>query len=305
VLAEPVGALGAARPEALGVVLHEQVNAQNAFAVLSQNFEPANSRYDSRGADDFSIPGGVPSWAISALEVHGQYQGAQPNVDSVNVQFYGNSGANLPGHLIYSADLAPADATTGVFLLAFNPAIRLVGGGTYWVSAQANKSFASGQWSWFEYLGQHFNPSAWQNPGGNYRVCPTWGARVAACAIGANPDLAFRLHGEASSTYPAPILTHLDPGAAANRAFVLTVEGANIAAGATLQWTVGGSTTEHPLAVVNSGRATANIPAAAVTAFGQTAQVTVTNVGPCDGSCVSNALGFEVVNRMFLPMVRK
>jgi hypothetical protein len=306
-LAQPALALpSVAGPEAVGAVLHEQVNVQNAFAVLSQNFDDAFNRYDSRGADDFTIPGGVPSWEISAVEVFGQYlAGSQSGVSSVNVQIYSNSSANLPGHVIYTADLPPADAATGVFLLAISPPIKLIGGGTYWLSAQANKNYATGQWNWYEFSGQNFNPSAWQNPGGNYRVCPTWGARVAACAIGANPDLAFRLHGEVSDTYPAPILTHLDPGAAANRDFALAVEGANIAPGATLQWTVGGATTEHALAVANSSRATASLPASAVTAYGQTAQVTVTNPGPCAGSCVSNTLSFDVVNRTFLPMVRK
>jgi hypothetical protein len=91
----------------------------------------------------------------------------------------------------------------------------------------------------------------------------------------------------------------------ANRAFVLTVEGANIAANATLQWTVGSTTTPYSLTVSNSGRATANIPVEAVQAAGQTAQVTVTNPGPCAGSCVSNALSFDLTNRLFLPLVTR
>jgi hypothetical protein len=306
VLPAPVSAPASAGPEAAVALLHEQVNAQNAFAVLSQNFDQAYNRYDSRAADDFTIPGAVPSWEISAVEVHGTYPvGSQANVDSVNVQLFSNSSLNLPGHLIYSADLAPADASTGVFLLTFGSPIKLIGGGTYWVSAQANKNYATGQWNWFEYLGQNFNPSAWQNPGGNYRVCPNWGARVAACEIGANPDLAFRLHGAESSTYPAPILTHLNPGAMANQDFVLAVEGANIAPAATLQWTVGGTTKQYPLTVAHSGRATANIQAEDAAPYLQTAQVTVTNPGPCDATCVSNALGFDLANRLYLPMIRR
>ena len=114
---------------------------------------------------------------------------------AVNVFFYQNA-SGLPGTLVYSAlGLVPADAA-GTFTIALTtPAV--LPAGTYWVSVQAVMAFsAGGQWGWTERTVQSNSASAWQNPGGGFgNPCTSWGARVATCAVGTQPDLVYRLSG--------------------------------------------------------------------------------------------------------------
>src|SRR5256885_244321 len=53
---------------------------------------------------------------------------------------------------------------------------------TYWVSVRANMSFAAGgQWGWDDRTVQDNSEAAWQNPGGGFGVCPSWGHRGTEC----------------------------------------------------------------------------------------------------------------------------
>jgi hypothetical protein len=261
--------------------------------------------FDSRAADDFTIPGDVVAWDITGLDVQGEYfQDAQHNLNSLAVWFYADTGNNLPGNLAFQATLSPAGAGSGDFGVTFSPVVRLAGGSHYWVAVQANKDYATGQWLWSEYPGQNHAPSVWTNPGGGYQTqCTGWGARVAVCGNGAQPDLAFRLLGNLSTDVPVPVLTALDPAAAGFRDFTLTVRGVNLLAGATLQFTVGGTTHNLATNVLNSTTLTAVVTEDMVSTAGQIATVTVTNAGDCGGSCVSNALNFLVSSPLYLPLI--
>ena len=69
--------------------------------------------------------------------------------------------------------------------------------GTYWVSVQTRMDLTvGGQWGWTDRTVQSNNPAAWQNPGGGFGVCPSWGVRqVCLGSPAGEPDQMFRLLG--------------------------------------------------------------------------------------------------------------
>src|SRR5438067_1853072 len=71
--------------------------------------------------------------------------------------------------------------------------------GTYWMEIQANMTFSiGGEWGWTDRTVQSNNGAAWQNPGGGFGICMTWGRRgdPAGCNIDPGvPDQVFRLNG--------------------------------------------------------------------------------------------------------------
>jgi len=205
----PTGPAGQGDSEApLGVQaeLYNQLDNPSTAGIASQN-TPDVPSFSNQAADDFVfvVPTGFHGWLVDTVEVMGSYPGTSiTNVVSVNVQFYADSGAGLPGTLVYGATVGPAsigNMTTGSFILTLSPPAALAPG-TNWVSVQPNKNFlTTGQWFWTQRLTQNYSPSAWQNPSGALvPACRNWGARVATCAWGTDPDLIFRLNGTIIAT---------------------------------------------------------------------------------------------------------
>jgi hypothetical protein len=195
----------AAAPQA---VLYDQTDQGSGTNWIESTNYLSNVQYDSldsQGADDFQVPGNQ-IWNISSVLVLGLYTGGQGTsvVDSVLVEFYGNSGS-LPASLIYSTSIGSGQITsglqTGEFLLTLPSALTLPPG-RYWLSVQANKVIdgPSGyHWWWRERSQQAFSASAWRNPGGGYGTpCNSYQARIGSCqhpSASTNPDLLFRLDG--------------------------------------------------------------------------------------------------------------
>jgi len=208
------------------VVLYDQTDSAGINSISSQDFEASFDAYDNQAADDFVIPAGDGSWSINEVYVPGVYFNGTGPAPAVNVYFYQNNGT-LPGTLAYSAmGVVPSDSL-GTFTIALTtPAV--LPSGTYWVSVQARMDFsAGGQWGWTERTVQSNSASAWQNPGGGFgSPCTTWGARVATCAVGTDPDLLFRLSGTIGSgptptpTVPPPPTATPTPTATPNNCTV-------------------------------------------------------------------------------------
>ena len=175
------------------VVLHDQYDNAGTSSTSSQNFEPAADAFDDELADDFVVPGGV-GWSIEGVEVQGEYFNGPGPAASVNVRVYADSGS-LPGGLLASRE--NESFTNGSsFVIALSSPISL-GAGTYWVSVQANQDFATaGQWGWTDRTVQSNTGAAWQNPGGGWGFCPTWGVMHDCWGVG--PDLMFALSGTQS-----------------------------------------------------------------------------------------------------------
>jgi hypothetical protein len=293
--------LAPAQPAAGQAVLYDQMDSQSLNWISSQN--STDNQYDTQAADDFFVNPGSNSWQITAVEVQGFFYSGSGPANTVNVEFYADSGG-LPGYRLYSANANPISGTaaTGAFFLPLSPTVRIASNATYWVSVQAIQS-AAGYWAWSERTTQTQAASVWQNPSNVFSTgCVNWTA-INHCFPGTGPDLLFRLYGTQSSSQVTPVLLSLDPNAAIHRTFTLNAHGVGFANGAVLDF---GPTYHFSTAVSGSTNLTALVPAAAVSGiYNSTLTVTVTNPGPCGGSCTSNALIFTLANRTYLPLVRR
>jgi hypothetical protein len=53
----------------------------------------------------------------------------------------------------------------------------------------------NGQWGWGLRTVQAGNASAWENPGGGFGICPTWGIMQTCIGLTGVPDLLFTIYG--------------------------------------------------------------------------------------------------------------
>lgn len=196
----------AARPSAPAAVLYDQINNPGTNSVTSQNFEPDLDSFDNQAADDFVVPAGE-FWTVTSVEISGTYAGSAV-VDSVNVQFYNNTGAGLPGGQSYSGTFVPSGGlNTGSFIITLSPPPYL-GPGLHWVSLQANMNFGPGNaWQWQERTVQSNQAAAYRMPGGGGGAvppaCTNWAALALTCFAdqGHSPDLLFRLNGTSAPAH--------------------------------------------------------------------------------------------------------
>src|SRR6266480_1522405 len=188
-------------PKAPLVVLYDQYDNAGLTAISSQDFEPLFDAKDSELADDFIVPAGE-IWSVESIDVDGLYFNGLGPADNFNVVFYTDSSA-LPGTAVASRVGSAYVQSGSTFTITLSPAFSLAPA-TYWVSVQARMDFsAGGQWGWTDRTVQSNNGAAWQNPGGFFGVCPTWGRRGADCALDpTNPDQVFRLTGTAAVCSP-------------------------------------------------------------------------------------------------------
>jgi len=174
-------------------VLHDQLPGASPFAINSQNYGSPTD--DNAAADDFVVPAGW-TWKIKRVVVKGDYfSGAVPPSPPADVTFYKDAGG-VPGTVQCSY---PA-ATSLPWGIQPNGNMEVqnlnctLPAGHYFVSFVANMGFGSGQWGWRLQPTQNFWPAVWENPGGGFGNCTSWGD-LASCLGQASPDLAFRLIG--------------------------------------------------------------------------------------------------------------
>ena len=282
-------------------VLYDQCNTPYGSAIISQ--DSTNDQIDTQAADDFFVNPGANSWQIKAVEVEGQFNVAT-TVNLVNVAFYADAGG-LPGYLLATRSVHPISGTagTGEFFLPINPAVQIGSNASYWVSVQVVQSTAA-NWLWAERGAQTLAVAVWKNPSDVFSTgCRDWTA-LNQCFPAEGPGLLFRLYGTPSTSHVTPILLSMTPNAAIHRTFSLAAHGVGFASGATLDWSLGNK--HFTTTLSSSTDLTATIQAADVPGpFNGTVSVTVTNPGPCAGSCTSNALTFTMANRNYLPLIRR
>ena len=164
-----------AKPAAPAVVLYDQYDNIGANSTSSQNFEASFDAYDDELADDFVVPSGQ-TWNIDQVDAAGVYYNGAGPAASVNLAST-TTQAGFPARASPTrTDLAMTD-TGGSFVVPIPSPVAL-SQGTYWVSVQANLDFgAGGQWGFTDRTVQSNSEAAWQNPGGGFGVCPSWGAR--------------------------------------------------------------------------------------------------------------------------------
>jgi len=203
-----VGALKPLRvlppPKAPAVVLYDQYNNLGTNVTLSATFTDLPSS-NADLADDFLVPVGQ-TWRVLSIDADGAYfNGTGPATDW-NVFIYADNGG-LPGTQVYSTLQQPVTVNGTTFTVNLTPPAVLTPG-TYWIEIQANMTFATqGEWGWTDRTVQSNSPAAWQNPGGSFGVCMTWGQRGATCGIDSGvPDQVFRINGTGTGL-PSPTPT--------------------------------------------------------------------------------------------------
>jgi hypothetical protein len=199
-------------PQFPQVILYDQYNNAGTNATSSQDFELAFDPFDDFTADDFVVPGGQ-TWSVESVDADGTYAGFPGPVLNFNVFFYSDSGG-LPGALVASHTAQSYVQVGSTFTVTLSPAVSL-GAGTYWVSVQARMDFTvGGQWYWTDRTVQSNSAAAWQNPGGGFGVCTTWGQRGGSCGIDPGvPDQVYRLNGTTGGGgTPTPTPTPTPPG---------------------------------------------------------------------------------------------
>ena len=195
-------------PKAPQVVLYDQYDNAGANATFSGTYTDLTG-FDADLADDFVVPTGQ-TWNVESIDSDGVYfNGSAPAVfiHSFNVFIYTDNGG-LPGSQIFSTTNQPWVQSGSTFTVNLSPA-AVLSPGTYWIEIQANMTFSvGGQWGWTDRTVQSNQGAAWQNPGGGFGVCLTWGRRNTDCGIDPGvPDQVYRINGTTgggSSPTPTP-----------------------------------------------------------------------------------------------------
>src|SRR5437764_4439515 len=189
-------------PKAPQVVLYDQYDNAGANATFSGTFTDFTG-FDADLADDFVVPGGQ-TWNVESIDADGVFFNGPGPANSFNVFIYTNSGT-LPGTQVYSTTNQPYVQNGTTFTVNLSPA-AVLSAGTYWIEIQANMTFSvGGQWGWTDRTVQSNSPAAWQNPGGGFGVCTTWGARGDTCGIDPGvPDQVYRINGTIGGGTPTP-----------------------------------------------------------------------------------------------------
>src|SRR5215467_258861 len=183
------------QPKLPNVILYDQYDNAGTNATSSQDFEAAFDPFDDFTADDFVVPGGQ-TWNVSEVDMQGTYDGFTGPAISFHVFFYQDSGG-LPGTQVYAAMNQPYTSSNNIDFVVNLTTAAVLSPGTYWVSVQARLDFSvGGQWYWQDRTVQSNNGAAWENPGGGFGICQTWGRRgdPAGCNIDPGvPDQVYRI----------------------------------------------------------------------------------------------------------------
>ena len=182
-----------------GKTLYSQNSNFLSQSLVSDNFTSGTfGSYSDAGADDFVVPAGK-KWKVTGVDVTGLYSNCTAGVNcgpatSEVITFY-KDAKGVPGAVVNSQTVNCTDSS-GSFACKIS-AVSLKGGTkgkTYWVSVAANMNFQTArEWYW-TLTSIHGNQAEWENPGGGFAVCPTWGTN-GAC-LGYSGDYAFDLKGK-------------------------------------------------------------------------------------------------------------
>lgn len=191
-------------------VLYDQYDNLSGSASLSATFTDFLD-FSADLADDFNVPAG-DTWTIESLDADGLYfNGSGPATDW-NLFIY-NDASGKPGSIVASQMNMPISVSGTTFTFNLSPSVPL-SAGHYWIELQANMTFATeGEWGWTDRTVQSNSPAQWQNPGGGFGICQTWGDKLAICIPTAGgPDQVFRVNGTSANGTPTPTPTPTPAG---------------------------------------------------------------------------------------------
>lgn len=150
----------AASPQSTSSACYVQGSA-NGVGWSSQKFEPAHTKFDNRGADDFRLK---RTCTVDLVTVKGSYFNGSGPADWISVIVYHDKGGK-PGTIVrqFNHRSYTDSSGQGNFAIAL-PAFDL-NPGLYWISVQARMSYTEGgQWGWDTSYNLHNNQPVWRNP---------------------------------------------------------------------------------------------------------------------------------------------
>ena len=173
------------------IVLYDQLNNPGTSATSSEE-QLGSPQFTDFAADDFFVPSGE-TWVITEVDAQGVNGVVVP--ENFNVFFYQIGSGGLPGTQVYAATAQPYLNNAGVFQVTLTaPAVLTTG--NYFVSVQAHISGSENPtWRWMDRIGQAGALAAWQNLGGGFNSCFTWGARITCVGDAGAPGQMFRIIG--------------------------------------------------------------------------------------------------------------
>ena len=182
-----------------GGLLYDQTDSPAGAGFNSQLYEAANSAFDCRAADDFTVPAADIQWNVAEVLAVGNYLNGTGPTAALNLEIFMNGGG-VPGASVcsYPGLLPGVDYTdngSGTLSIVL-PSVCLLPVGDYWVSVQADMdSSAGGQWLWAERSAATGANFAWENPPDGFGTgCVAW-TPAGGCGASA-PDLLFTLGGQ-------------------------------------------------------------------------------------------------------------
>jgi hypothetical protein len=161
---------------AKGACFDNNGSGDTGVGIASEN-DSTDSGIDSQGAADFSVK---KKCTIKSVQTTGVYYNGGGPADSVNVIIYKNK-KGVPGSVVKEKDNLSYTDATGIGSLGAKTGKIKLKKGKYFVTFVANMTFTTGgQWGWELTTNQAGSPDQWENQGGEFGVCPTWGD-VASC----------------------------------------------------------------------------------------------------------------------------
>lgn len=149
---------------------YSNMRNDTGVGILSQTFgdDPGSNSYS---ADNFAVK---KTCKVAGVNVMGQYFNGAGPADSETVTFYADDAGGVPGTVINTQTVKGTD-NSGSFTIPLKTVA--LPPGSYWVSVSANMDFSTGgEWGWELSSNQKQGINGqFENPGGAFGVCPTWG----------------------------------------------------------------------------------------------------------------------------------
>ncbi|GAB5538702.1 MAG: hypothetical protein Salg2KO_08050 [Salibacteraceae bacterium] len=155
--------------------MFDQTAGITTNGLVAMDFDNFYNAYDSRIADDFTVPAGE-TWYIDSVSIYGFYNGT-PDSAGMNFTIYDDNNGSI-GALVFSQiieeNLDPgADGTITAHWTTPNQLTA----GTYWMAASARKNYLFNPVQWYWYLDSLGTGSEahWENPNGGFAAgCTSW-----------------------------------------------------------------------------------------------------------------------------------
>jgi len=136
---------------------------------------------DSQGAVDFTVK---KKCTLKKIQTTGVYYNGFGPADSVNVIIWKNA-KGIPGKVVKEFDNLKYTDASGAGSLGTTIKKTVLKKGKYFLTFSANMNFpVNGQWGWELTSNQAGNMDVWENQGGEFGVCPTWGPVLTCVGFG-------------------------------------------------------------------------------------------------------------------------